>query len=270
MLKHLIHLAVAASFGLMAPTCLAAKPKDVLWVGNSRTYVHNLPEIYRAIVKASTGVEPRAEMLVEGGGRLSGRAESGALLRELKAAHYDVVMLQERGGLLMCQHYSGLFAAKDCEQSAKAHSVLVSQAHAAGARAMLFGTVVLGQDGASLLSGEQALQREVTMDGYVPLSEFMGRAMQAAPNLRWLEKDGYHPGFDMSVAMALVSYRVVEGSWPKPAKVDFALHDFNAGVGFGDQVLGSLNNPGFPARRTTLSLDYMAQMIALARLSMRE
>lgn len=88
-------------------TCVAIadaavpKPVQVLFVGNSLTYVGNLPAVLEALA-ADNGKSLQADMLVKGGATLTQWLESGAVQRALQARHYDYVVLQERGNDFAC------------------------------------------------------------------------------------------------------------------------------------------------------------------------
>lgn len=76
-------------------------PKEVtnkvLFVGNSLTYVGNLPAVFDALCQAN-GQSCQSDMVVQGGATLSDHwsAKTARSLIESKA--FDAVVLQERGG----------------------------------------------------------------------------------------------------------------------------------------------------------------------------
>lgn len=82
------------------------RPAAVLFVGNSQIYVGNLPAVFDALSDAAGG-----------------------------AKHYDFVVLQERGGDLVCA-----FAPESCAESAAAIAELGRLARAHRAKPVLLGT----------------------------------------------------------------------------------------------------------------------------------
>ena len=114
----------------------ASKTLQVLFVGNSLTYVGNLPAVFTTLA-ANNRHRIQADMLVKGGATLTQWLDSGAVQRALASHHYDYVVLQERGGDFTCNF--GPAACKDARHSlgALAHIVRTN-----GARPILLGTYV--------------------------------------------------------------------------------------------------------------------------------
>lgn len=86
--------------GLMSgcvPRASERPPLRVLFVGNSLTYVGNLPATLHALA-ASHGRVIDTDMLVQGGATLSQRVADGSVRALLQREHFDEVLLQERGG----------------------------------------------------------------------------------------------------------------------------------------------------------------------------
>ena len=73
----------------------------VLFVGNSLTYVNDLPSTLRAIAAAQpTPVTIETQTFVAPGGSLADRWNDGKAAAALGAGHWDALVLQERGGVL--------------------------------------------------------------------------------------------------------------------------------------------------------------------------
>ncbi|HEV2607796.1 MAG TPA: hypothetical protein VGT79_07430, partial [Xanthomonadaceae bacterium] len=70
-------------------------------MGNSLTYVGNLPAVLGALA-AANGRSLQADMIVKGGATLTERLGDGSVTRVLARRHYDFVVLQERGGDFLC------------------------------------------------------------------------------------------------------------------------------------------------------------------------
>src|SRR5690606_7001500 len=78
-----------------------ANKTRVLFVGNSLTYVGNLPAVFDALSHANNHGS-RSDMIVAGGGTLTDRVDDGSVERALANGDYTHVVLQERGGDFMC------------------------------------------------------------------------------------------------------------------------------------------------------------------------
>ena len=78
-------------FGLSSAA--ESSPLHVLFVGNSYTYTHNLPEVFRRVA-ASHGRTISVKALTAPGVAIEDHFSSGALQREL-AAHWDIVVIQQ-------------------------------------------------------------------------------------------------------------------------------------------------------------------------------
>ena len=84
-----------------------------LFVGNSLSYVGNLPAVFDALCRAN-GHAVHSEMLVEGGATLADRVQDASGAAHLVADHYDYLVLQERGGDLIGGFGEGGQAGQPC------------------------------------------------------------------------------------------------------------------------------------------------------------
>ena len=112
----------------------SVQPQRVLFVGNSLTYVGNLPAVYSALA-ADNGHTVHSDMIVRGGATLSQRVADGSVARALESDRYAVIVLQERGGDLMCS-----FGPGSCVDSRAAIKALVALVREHGADVVLLGT----------------------------------------------------------------------------------------------------------------------------------
>lgn len=80
---------------LLSGSSSFARPLEVLFIGNSYTYVNNLPEVFRAVAGGAGHEEPQVSMFAVGGQSLAGFCRDPKLLQKLEA-RYDVVVLQEQ------------------------------------------------------------------------------------------------------------------------------------------------------------------------------
>jgi hypothetical protein len=170
----------------------------VLFVGNSLTYVGNLPAVVEAVA-ASGGHRLTAEMLVAPGATLAERVADGSVAALLAHTHFDVVVLQERGGDVLC----GAGPGTSCASQA-AHVALGELVHSHGARLIVLGTYQRVPEVSAALEQtecEFALLVDATC---IPVSERLRRAAEKAPDLNWLHADGGHPGHDLVLLEALL------------------------------------------------------------------
>ena len=181
-----------ASAGL-APSAIAAvrAPHQthaalrVLFVGNSLTYYNNLPAlvetVYRSAVPKS---DLHAEMLAQGGFLIRQHLKAGHLRQLLDAGHFDIVVLQEKGGLPFCAQSSDCDDCSFYEQCVDSPTALreaIALIRMKGARAVLFGTWSGIPEQQTVLSN--ALQR-IAADTGASLAD-VGAAMH---------QFAYHPG----------------------------------------------------------------------------
>jgi hypothetical protein len=182
---------------------------SVLFVGNSLTYVGNTPGVLDSMASAN-GAAISSDMIVKGGATLTQRVADGSVVRALGTKRYSAVVLQERGGDLMCS-----FGPGSCSDSRKAIQALVVAARGSGAKVYLLGTY---QDnpGASkaLVAAESAAAAEAGIP-YVEVSEKLQVLRTSAPNMRWHAPDGMHPGPDLALLNAVSLHQALLGVLPK-------------------------------------------------------
>lgn len=185
----------------------------VLFVGNSLVYVGNLPAVYAALATAN-GQPTRSDMIVRGGATLSQRVADGTVAQALANGDYDVLVLQERGGDLLCG-----FGPEACEASQAALASLAALADQHGARAVLLGTYQ-ADPGASrrLVEAEAAAARRVGI-AYVEVSETLAGLRRRHPGYLWFDADGMHPGRDLALLNAMQLYQGLHGAPPAAAEL---------------------------------------------------
>lgn len=138
-MRTLILLALV--FLLSVTPCSALEEQGrVLFVGNSLTYVGNLPAVFSALAEAN-GKPIASDMIVRGGATLTDRVVDGSVAQALSDKKYTAIVLQERGGDLMC-----LFGRDSCVQSRLAIKTLVKLANETDTKVVLLGTYQLQPD----------------------------------------------------------------------------------------------------------------------------
>jgi hypothetical protein len=212
-LRSLVRSAALCALVLLACGCTAgpaAAPQTVrvLFGGNSLTYVGNLPAVLEAQARAD-GRDLSTRMLVQGGATLDDRVRDGSVAGLLQRERFDYVVLQERGGDVLC------FQPGACEASERAHDALGKLARAQGAVPIVLGTYQ-SLPGASraLVAAERALATKIRAR-FVPVSEGFRCAHAAAPALDWYAADGMHPGHDLTLLMAARLYAAIYGVAPR-------------------------------------------------------
>jgi hypothetical protein len=227
-------LALLLCAGLASAKDAPAKPTRVLFVGNSVTYVHNLPAMFTALAQ-SQGHEVEAAMLVRGGETLTQHLESGVLTPQV-LSKYDKVVLQERGGDLVCADFPPEFIAR-CQSSREAYATLVKQVRAAGAEPILLGTFQPDPAASRQMQENEAqLGRELGATTVV-VSETVRHAIEKRPSADWNAPD-HHPGEEQTLLVSIELYRAIFGRLPQARDVLVKGEDYAAGAHFtGLEVL---------------------------------
>jgi hypothetical protein len=165
----------------------AAKQVRVLFIGNSLTYVNDLPAELRAIVAAGypSGTSLRSEQITPGGCTLQKHWNDGKAAAKIASGHWDYVVLQEQSQMPYLDrqqtfHYAGLF-----DQEIKK----------AGAKTVLYMTFPLKKkfdEGDPMPDVYTALGKELGAI-VVPVDVAWHEAAKLDPNLVLFADDGVHP-----------------------------------------------------------------------------
>jgi hypothetical protein len=179
------------------------KSTGILILGNSLTYVGNLPAVLDALCEASNR-RCVTDMIVEGGATLSQRVEDHTMTRVVQSGRkFDYLVLQERGG-----DYIFISSRPQVTTAAEsAASDLAAAASQVGMKPLLLGTYQ-GDPRASddIVSAEARLAATLKIP-HVPVSNYFSCGRRVAPSLRWLDPDGGHPGPDLTLLMAVLLYQ---------------------------------------------------------------
>jgi hypothetical protein len=216
---HRLLLSIILGIASLCVSCVPVQQARVvrlLFVGNSLTYVGNLPAVLEALA-ASNRKPLESDMIVKGGATLTERVADGSVERALSARHYDYVVLQERGGDTICA-----FGPTSCKDAEASLGVLARVAVAHGAKPILLGTYqAMPQVSRELVGAESAAASRLSI-AYVPVSDRFQTAIGSAPAAEWLFEDGAHPGHDLVLLEAALLYRQVFGALPSPGA--FSVH----------------------------------------------
>jgi hypothetical protein len=210
LLALLLAITVCSSSN-MAMATKNDKPLSVLFVGNSLTYVGNLPAVLDALATVN-GRLIVSSMLAKGGATLMERVADGSVESALDAHGYDYVVLQERGGDYVCA-----FGPTSCDDARVALKRLVDLARKHGAIPILLGTYQ-SLPGASraIVEAEQRAAKEASV-AYVSVSDRLQAGRTNAPTSQWFYSDGKHPGHDLVLLEATLLFSKIAGCTPSPS-----------------------------------------------------
>lgn len=187
----------------------------VLFVGNSLTYYYGVPYLFQEIAGDVYGEDVSVDSLLQGGGRLAEVASNSVSLEALRGASYDVVILQENGGLLLCGADRAGRQTAECRESLSAHRRILDIAGSDSARGILLGTYQASRSVAhALVAGEQWFVTELALDGYASVAPPVLRGKERHGDLPWFAEDGMHPGPAASLLIAAAVAEAVFGEPP--------------------------------------------------------
>ncbi|MES2859655.1 MAG: hypothetical protein V4704_10815 [Pseudomonadota bacterium] len=236
-LPRVLLLAICAAVSASTSPAWAQAPAGreyrVLLVGNSLTYTNNLPALLRA-VGASHGDRIVTETYAGPAATLSQHWKAGHVGNALRNRKFDVVVLQEMGGLVACLASASQQRKAPCAASVQAHVGLVQAATAAEAKTLLLST--WARDERSQARIDRGM-RHLAKDTGATVFDAAGAVeslRQAHPDARPYP-DGTHPSTMASLMMAVALYRQVTGTTPlaRDLKVDAVLLPVNAAVSPG-------------------------------------
>ena len=239
-------------------TASAPDPTRILFVGNSLVYTSNLPAVLDALGEAN-GQPIHSEMLVKGGATLRHRVEDGSVIAALEKGQYDYVVLQERGGDLVCADV------RSCESASASMQALQSLAATArehGATPLFLGTYQrLPSVSDRLLAGEAQAATAASVP-LIPVSALYAQAIASHPDLPWHDPDGAHPGPQLQLLKAVLLYRELFGEYPGAAGFTVTAPMYTPRAKFFPPLLASEKAvvKGEPATRH----EYLSAAVAIA------
>jgi hypothetical protein len=208
-------IAAAASYAIQDPSTTAVrstKPLRVLFIGNSYTFVNDLPHTF-AVLALSGGHAVEVEMAAEGGWTLQAHADSPETIKKIEQGRWDYVVLQEQ---------SQLPASPSARKAAMfpAARELARRIRKSGATPLLFQTWAHRDGWAEQgLRSADAMQAEMNR-GYlaiakdlettvVPAGEAWALARRQKPPLDLWQADGSHPNELGAYLTACVFYGAI-------------------------------------------------------------
>lgn len=233
----------------------APEPVQVLFVGNSLTYVGNLPAVMESLATAN-GKALRADMLMRGGATLTQWLDSGAVQRALQARHYDYVVLQERGNDFACG-----FGPQVCKDSRRALNALAQIVRDHGARPILMGTYQVGPAASETLVAAESKAAEADAVPYLAVSKRLNLGRERVPYDDWFAKGG-HPGHDLVLLEAVLLYRQLYAALPETNALTVRAPMFVPGSKFAPP--SPVSEPLLPEVALSGGYDYSRDEMALA------
>lgn len=214
-----VELAAASAAGT-APaasntTPVSAPPLRVLFVGNSHTYVNDMPLLVQKLA-AAAGDRPLAyEMIADAGARISEHVANGKAAAALSGGDFHVLVLQE-------QQQLPSWSAEQRQREMIAPALLLSlNARARGVRTIL--TMVwarrAGDPGNAPNDTYEAMHAR-SVRGHIEAAQQLGaalapasiawqRALERRPELELWQPDGSHPALAGSYLAACVIYQAL-------------------------------------------------------------
>ena len=238
--------AVALLLALLAGTaCGAANgerpPQRVLFVGNSLTYVGNTPAVYAALASRE-GRPSRSDMIVRGGATLSQRVADGSVERALAASDYAALVIQERGGDLLCA-----FGPNSCVESRAAIAALSQLADQHDIPVVMLGTYQhqSAPGSAKLAAAEAEVSGELGLR-HAEVSETLRQLREQAPDLAWFAADGAHPGPDLALLQAILVHRALHGALPEHGDLRIEAPAYGITTGLDETPRAATDPPPMP------------------------
>jgi hypothetical protein len=197
-----------------------AAPTRVLFVGNSLTFVNDLPEIFAELAE-SGGHSVEVGMSAQGGQTLAGHAASPSTHEKITGQGWNFVVLQEQSKI-------PAIAAQRSEQMVPAVRLLDGKITENGAGTVLYMTWASRdglpgagfEDYAAMQAGIEAGYLEVAGEigaMVAPAGAAWRRAMERKAELELWQRDGIHPSPEGTYLAACVFYATLLGTSPEGA-----------------------------------------------------
>ena len=194
----------------------------VLFVGNSLTFVNDLPGVFAELAR-SGGLEVEVAMSAQGGWTFADHATSVVTLAKIEQQDWDFVSLQEQSTL-------PALADRRQEQMIPAVRILDEKIRAGGATTVLFmtwgrrdgqpgaGFQDFGEMSAHLQAGYMEVAKELDLWA-APVGVAWQHALAQEPQLSPWQGDGLHPAQEGTYLSACVFYAVL--FWQSPEGLSY-------------------------------------------------
>ena len=202
------------------PVPAVSGPTRVLFIGNSLTFVNDLPEVFAELAR-SGGHSVEVDMSAQGGQTLADHATSPSTLKKITDQRWNFVVLQEQSKI-------PAIAEQHSQQMVPAVRLLDGKIGEIGAYTMLFMTWA-GRDGLPGAGFEDYAAMQAGIEtGYLEVAGEIGamvapagaawqRALEGDPQLELWQRDGIHPSPEGTYLAACVFYATLLGQSPEGA-----------------------------------------------------
>lgn len=206
-------LLLAALLALPLAAQQPARPLRILFLGNSYTYHHNLPEIVQAFVNATPGLPKiEARSVTRGGSTLDDLYRLTPALDALRAGPWDYVVIQEHS-LLGFNSYNGDQVIQSPDAFHNSVRQWTREIRAAGARPILFATWAREkrpefQPYLDWAYAEAARLHDAIL---IPAGTAFQRTLKEESSIKLYQPDGAHPSQAGSYLAACVFVHTLFG-----------------------------------------------------------
>ncbi|HVT39769.1 MAG TPA: hypothetical protein VHE78_12030 [Gemmatimonadaceae bacterium] len=239
----------ALQAGFSAATCDRSRTVHVLFVGNSYTYVNNVPHLVEAIAASLPGPCVESSMIASGGATLAAHWAADSVTQRIRAGHWTSVVLQDQSTFgeqwwVDGRPRVGTSGAELAEFAGRFASVV----RAANARPVLLAH--WSDDGAPVRD-QQALDyafartARATGSTLSPVGEAIKRMRVVIPSVTPYFADGHHLSEAGSYLEALVLYATLVDHSPLGAArhIEGPAVELNRGVVFHDSLVTLVDIP---------------------------
>lgn len=197
MSRRLLALALmACCLGGSAP---AGAPKRLLFVGNSLTYTHNIPQLVQQLAVAAGKQEPVVMMRAGANLGLEDHWRAGTVQRDLRDGRYDVMIVQQGPSTLAASGDDLLKWVVTLAQEAATHKTRVGvYAVAPPANGNFDGGITNYRRAADSVQA-----------AFYPVSQAWQEALRLDPSLPLYGPDGFHPSPHGALLAAMVITGVI-------------------------------------------------------------
>jgi hypothetical protein len=215
MKHHLNRIGFLAVFAMLALFATVAQPQDakstgdlqVLFIGNSFTYYHDLPKMISELAKAGKQLPMRYERETPGGCTLEKHWKDGKALKKIQSRKWDFVVLQDQSQAPLLKQESMFEHGKKFDPEIKKQ----------GARTILYMTWASQNKPntqSAITKAYQDLGKELNSQ-LAPVGSAWELALGSDKMLVLHEKDQLHPNKTGTYLAACVFYATVYGKSPE-------------------------------------------------------
>lgn len=216
-------------FGAAVPRKL---PIKMLFVGNSYTFVNDLPGTLVALSKSAGGGPPiEVDSQTVGGATLKRHWDDGVARQKIAAGEWDFVVLQEQSQTPLPQFGRDTLFYPHARNFA-------GEARKAGAIPLLYMTWARPDTpGPQALwtDSYEAITKELSAE-CAPAGEAVERAKRAVPHLKLFSDPGGHPTPEATYLIACTFYAAVHLKSPEGLPAGVSVNGASVGVPTGDAV----------------------------------